>query len=115
MLNAPEGHTSIYLCPQLKSNWQEFKKFITAKGFASFNQYNNNLMVHDFTTNHEKYLGEKSSLKVEIRIDYYHDTATMAREKLNSFSNGQVLDNYNQISDWRLLLGKEAKKRGMKL
>lgn len=115
MLNAPEGHTSIYLCSQLKKNWQEFKKFITAKGFASFNQYNNNLMVHDFTSNYEKYIGGKSPIKAEVRIDYYRDTPSIAREKLNSFTNGQILDNYNQISDWRLLLGKEAKKRGMKL
>jgi len=115
MLKAPRGHTSIYLCEQLKNNWQDFQKFMIAKGFSSFNQYNNNLMVHDFTSNYEKYVGGKSSIKPDIRIDYYNDTSTIAREKLNSFTDGQVLDNINQISDWRLLLMREAKKRGIKI
>ncbi len=115
MLKAPRGHTSIYLCEQLKNNWHEFNKFIVAKGFSSFNQYANSTLVYDFTHNYEKYVGSKSTIKPEVRIDYYNDTPTQAREKLNSFSNGQILDNINQINDWRALLMREAKKRGIKL
>ena len=115
MLKAPTGHTSIYLCEQLKNNLTDFNKLMVAKGFSSFNQYANSTFVHDLTSNYEKYVGGKSSIKAVIKIDYYNDTPTIAKGKLISFTNGQLLDSINQISDWRLLLMREAKKRGMKI
>ncbi len=115
MLRALTGHTSIYLCKQLKTHIKELNQLMAAKGFTSFNQYANSTFVHDLTHNYEKYVGNKSPLKHEVRIDYYNDTPTMAREKLNTFTNGQILDSYNHISDWRLLLSREAKKRGIKI
>lgn len=114
MFNAPRGHTSISFCDKLRDNWSGFQELIAGKGFASFNGYANNNFVEDLYANYEKIVGGKNMKKPEIKIDYHNDTQVIARQKVLSLTNGQMLDEFNHVSDWRLFLTREMKKRGVK-
>ncbi len=114
MFNAPRGHTSIAFCDKLKDNWKGFQELIAGRGFSSFNAYANNNFVEDLYTNYDKIVGGKNITKPDIMIDYHNDTTSAARRKIFSFSNGQILDEFNRLSDWRLFLTREMKKRGVK-
>ena len=114
MFEAPRGHTSIAFCDKLRDNWVGFKELIAGKGFSSFNAYANNNFVEDLYENYEKVVGGKNVTKPTVTIDYHNDTPIMARRKTLALTNGQILDEFNRISDWRLFLTREMKKRGVK-
>lgn len=109
----PRGHTSIYLCDHLKNNWNDFKLFRTAKGLSSLNAYANNTMVLDYTHNYDKIMGKKK-MYVPKKPNMYDDTLSKIKEKLLSLSDGEILDIINDVSDYRNILIREAKKRGTK-
>jgi len=114
MLDAPRGHTSIAFCDKIRDNWKGFQELIIGRGFSSFNGYANNNFVEDLYKNYDTIVGGKNLTKPEVIIDYHNDTPTMARRKTLSLSNGQILDEFNRISDWRVFLTREMKKRGVK-
>lgn len=114
MIKAPRNHTSIYFTEFLKSNWKDFNKFMTAKGFTSFNGYANNLMTHDFNQNYAKLLNSRNVVPVK-RINMYDDTTTIIKEKLNGYTDGETLDLLNQVTDLRNVIIRDAKRRGIKL
>lgn len=113
VLKAPRGHTSIYLSEHLKSNWSDFSKFMMAKGFKSFNQYANATLVNDFNTNFASLMNQKNFLP-EKKIDFYNDTTLSTKEKLQLYTDGELLDLLNIISDKRNLIMRVAKIRGIK-
>lgn len=113
-MKPPRNHTSIYFTDYLKGEWKDFSRFITAKGFTSFNSYVNNVMTEDYNTNYAKLLNMKS-VTPEKRMDIYNDTQTIIKEKLNGYSDGELLDLVNITSDFRNILIRESKRRGLKI
>ncbi len=114
MIKAPNGHTSIYFTDYLKKNWPDVNKFMSAKGFTSFNGYANHLITDDFNTNYSKTLKQKN-VSPDKRIDIYNDTQTIVREKMNAHSDGEELDFYHLVTDLRNTVIRDLKKRGVKL
>ena len=116
VIKAPRNHTSIYFTDYLKneSNWKKFIQLQNAKGFTSFNGYANNLFTTDLHENYAKYMHQKH-VEPKKRMDIYNDSKTDIREKLNSYSDGELLDLLNISTDFRNTLIREHKRRGNKL
>ena len=110
----PRGHTSVYLCDHLRTNWNDFSQFKTAKGFSSFNQYTNNLIVWDYTNNYASVM-KKDRVIINKKPNMYLDTISVQNEKLLPLSNGEVLDILNEINIHRDVVINETIKRGMKI
>ena len=54
MIGALNGRASIYLTKYLQDNLTDLNKYMSAKGFTSFNSYNNSLITDDFNSNFAK-------------------------------------------------------------
>lgn len=113
--NPPRNHTSIYISQHMKSHWTDFQKYVTAKGFSSFNGYVNHVMTEDFTNNFERVVNQKTYLKQDKKLDMYEDTHSRLIKKLNNYSDGEMLDLIHEVSDFRNLIMREAKKRDIRL
>ena len=113
ILRAPRGHTSIYLSEHLKSNWLDFNKFMIAKGFSSFNQYCNTCISNDFNMNFASLMNQKIILP-DKKIDFYNDNLKITKDKLILYSNGELLDLLELISEKRDSIMRDAKRRGIK-
>ncbi len=114
-IHAPKGHTSISFNNVIKDNWSDFIMFVSGSGFNTLNQYVNHVIYENYKNKRNNVLGGKSLGFIKEIIDYYNDSVIMANNKVSSFSDGQVLDQYKMISDWKTFWIKEIKKRGMKV
>ncbi len=111
---APKGNTSFYLCDYLRDNYVDWHTFISASGFRSLNQYSNHTFVHDFQTNRDKVLNGKSKTFKEF-IDYNTDSFIKGKQKLTTFSDGESLDGYKLMSQWKEIYASDLKNRGVRL
>ena len=114
MLDAPTGRASIYLSKYLQDNLTDLNKLITAKGFISFNSYNNQLLYDDLTTNFARIMNQKN-IDPNKRIDIYNETKTIWKEKYKNNTDGEMLDLYHLLTDVRNSTIKDLKRRGVKL
>jgi len=114
MIKAPRNHTSIYFTDYLKSNWKDFNKFMSAKGFTSFNGYANHVFTDDFNTNYSKLLKQKN-VATDKRIDIHNDTNTIIKEKLNTHSDGEELDYLHLLKDVTKIVVRDLTRRGVKI
>ena len=111
----PRNHTSIYISPHLKSRWDDFQKFVTAKGFSSFNGYANHAIVDDFNRNYATVMKNPKKKEGVPRLDMYEMPPMVVKDKLNAYSDGELYDLVKMISDFRNLIIREARKRDIKL
>jgi len=117
MLRAPRNHTSIYFNEYLKNPeiWVKFQQLINAKGFTSFNSYANHLITSDLHTNFTKVTGKHHGVKQEKKMDIYEDTNTTVKQKLLSYSDGEVVDLLNMLNDIRNTVIRDLKRRGLRI
>lgn len=113
-IKAPQGHTSVYFTEYLRKNFKKFHQLQTAKGFTSFNSYANHVFTEDFNTNYAKLLKQRF-IAPPKRIDAYNDTPTVIKEKLNGFSDGELIDQHSTFKDVKNILMHEIKKRDIKV
>lgn len=114
MLEESTLRASIYLTKYLQQNIPDLNKFMSAKGFTSFNGYNNYLITDDFKTNYAKVMGHKC-ITVDKRIEIYNDTKNIRKEKYRSNTDGEMLDLYHLLTEVRDDAIKDLKRRGVKL
>jgi len=113
--NAPRGHTSIYFCDFIRSNWDDWKKYIPAAGYNSVNQYTNILYIQDFKNNAVDILNGAPLKKPETHFDIYQPMPRSLREMSKDWTNGYILDWVNLVGDWRTLGITELKRRNVKI
>lgn len=112
ILRAPRGHTSIYLAEHLKTNWLDFNKFMTAKGFSSFNQYANTTFINDFNNGLSDTINGKTSIN---KINWNVDTVPIIKDKIKVYTDGEVLDSLKDQQVKINVLIREMTKRGIKI
>lgn len=113
VIKAPQGHTSIYPCQYLKKNWNSFQQYLTNSGAVSFNAHMNKVLVKDFHDNQS--LVKKNRKEIINKINMYDDTPRLVSEKTVPMSDGELLDEINEVSAHRKLLMREAGKRDISL
>lgn len=111
----PRNHTSIYISPYLKANWDNFSNFVTASGFNSLNSHVNHVLVENFHKNYAQVMKNPNSTKFDQRLDMYDMTPTIIKSKIQNYSDGELYDLIKMVSDFRNLIIREAKKRDIKL
>lgn len=111
-IKAPRGHTSIYFNDYLKENFSDLYKLISAKGFTSFNSYNNNLITEDLQLNSNIIMKRRGSLP---RPDFYEDSQSTIADKLSKYTDGQTLDLLILMSTGRDIIMRECDRRGIKI
>lgn len=107
MIKAPRGHTSIYFSDYLKANIATLHQVMHDKGFTSFNGFFNKLIVDALHSHNNKDMIEKP--------DVYNDSNLIFKEKLLKYSDGELYDILQAISEKREVMMKECKRRGMKI
>lgn len=110
----PNGHTSIYLCQELKNNWIEFRNFMTARGSISFNQHTNRCLVDDFHTNYSTTMNQRF-IRLDKKIDFYNDSISMIKEKLLLHSEGEHLDLLKSMTPKVKVIRTEITRRGIRI
>ena len=107
MIKAPRGHTSVYFSDYLKSNITILHQVMHDKGFTSFNSFFNTIMV-DTINSHD---GKKTVKKPDV----FNDSNLAFKEKLFQYSDGELYDILQAITEKREVMLKECQRRGMKL
>jgi len=112
--NAPRGHTSIYFCDFIRTNWDDWRKYIPAAGYTSVNQYTNLLYVQDFKNNAVDILNGGAIKKPELHFDIYQPMPKSLKDLSKEWTNGFTLDWMNIMGDWRDRGAAELRRRGVK-
>ena len=107
MIKAPRGHTSIYFSDYLKANISTLHQVMHDTGFTSFNSFFNKVIVDAIQTHDGK--------KTMKKPDVFNDSNISFKEKLLKYSDGELYDILQAISEKREVLMKECKRRGMKI
>ena len=107
MIKAPRGHTSVYFSDYLKSNITILHQVMHDKGFTSFNSFFNTIMV-DTINSHD---GKKTVKKPDV----FNDSNLAFKEKLFQYSDGELYDILQAITEKREVMLKECQRRGMKI
>ena len=107
MIKAPRGHTSVYFSDYLKSNIAMLHQVMHDKGFTSFNSFFNTIMV-DTINSHD---GKKTVKKPDV----FNDSNLAFKEKLFQYSDGELYDILQAITEKREVMLKECQRRGMKI
>ena len=107
MIKAPRGHTSIYFSDYLKANIATLHQVMHDKGFTSFNSFFNTLVVNAIKTHDSKRTVKKP--------DVFNDSNISFKEKLFQYSDGELYDILQAITEKREVMMKECQRRGMKI
>ena len=107
MIKAPRGHTSIYFSDYLKANIATLHQVMHDKGFTSFNSFFNTLVVNAIQTHDGKRTVKKP--------DVFNDSNISFKEKLFQYSDGELYDILQAITEKREVMMKECKRRGIKI
>ena len=112
MLRAPNGHTSIYLCPYVKKHWRDVNRLQINKGNRSFNQLMNVMLVEELKKSPTKH---GKGIDMSKRLNPYDDSKITVREKLKTHSDGEAYDVFKILTEMRDTVISDLNKRGMKL
>tara|TARA_R110002167_G_scaffold359010_1_gene575368 strand:+ start:288 stop:611 length:324 start_codon:yes stop_codon:yes gene_type:complete len=107
MIKAPRGHTSIYFSDYLKANISTLHQVMHDKGFTSFNGFFNTLIIDAIQTHDGK--------KVVKKPNVFNDSNLIFKEKLFQYSDGELYDILQAITEKREVMMKECQRRGMKI
>jgi hypothetical protein len=107
MIKAPRGHTSVYFSDYLKANISMLHQVMNDKGFTSFNSFFNTIMV-DVINSHD---GKKTVKRPNV----FNDSNLIFKEKLFQYSDGELYDILQIITEKREVMLKECQRRGMKI
>ena len=107
MIKAPRGHTSIYFSDYLKANISTLHQVMHDTGFTSFNSFFNKVIVDAIHSDSDKNIVQKPGI--------YNDSNLIFKEKLLKYSDGELYDILQAISEKREVLMKECKRRGVKI
>ena len=107
MIKAPRGHTSIYFSEYLKANISTLHQVMNDTGFTSFNGFFNKLLVDALHSHNDKNVIQKP--------DVYNDSNLIFKEKLLTYSDGELYDILQAITEKREVMMKECKRRGIKI
>ena len=107
MIKAPRGHTSIYFSDYLKANISTLHQVMHDKGFTSFNGFFNTLVIDAIHSHDGKRVAKKP--------DVFNDSNLTFKEKLFQYSDGELYDVLQAITEKREVMLKECQRRGMKI